>query len=171
MFTCTHWYIGFVASKISDYLTASTGVKVKFEAAIVPNWKDGRITLRNVVMSKRAETPLSEDPSLLLEHKGEDHSGQGHEHDDSHHHTPTHEEIDTNFTMFDVTIDQIDVTLSARRWLDGKGLIEDASIKGVRGVIGMFICLLYNSTPVSCAWTSYQFRVVAHTIFTLTTSL
>ncbi|KAF9123871.1 Mitochondrial distribution and morphology protein 31, mitochondrial precursor [Mortierella sp. 14UC] len=126
---------GFVASKISDYLTASTGVKVKFEAAIVPNWKDGRITLRNVVMSKRAETPLGEDPSSLLAHKGEDHSGHGHEHDDPHHHVPTYEEIDTNFTMFDVTIDQIDVTLSAKRWLDGKGLIEDASIKGVRGVI------------------------------------
>ncbi|KAF8944792.1 Mitochondrial distribution and morphology protein 31, mitochondrial precursor [Haplosporangium gracile] len=126
---------GFVASKISDYLTASTGVKVKFEAAIVPNWKDGRITLRNVVMSKRAETPLTEDESSSLVHKGEDHSGHGHEHDDSHPYIATEEEIDTNFTMFDVTIDQIDVTLSAKRWLDGKGLIEDASIKGVRGVI------------------------------------
>ncbi|KAF9924801.1 Mitochondrial distribution and morphology protein 31, mitochondrial precursor [Linnemannia zychae] len=126
---------GFVASKISDYMTASTGVKVKFEAAIVPNWKDGRITLRNVVMSKRAEQPLGVDPTSSLVHKGEDHSGHGHEHDDSHHGTPTEEEIDTNFTMFDLTIDQIDVTLSAKRWLDGKGLIEDASIKGIRGVI------------------------------------
>lgn len=126
---------GFVASKISDYLTASTGVEVKFEAAIVPNWKDGRITLRNVVMSKRAVAPLPEDESSSLAHKGEDHSGHGHEHDDSHPHVATEEEVDTNFTMFDVTIDQIDVTLSAKRWLDGKGLIEDASIKGVRGVI------------------------------------
>ncbi|KAG0294785.1 Mitochondrial distribution and morphology protein 31, mitochondrial precursor [Linnemannia gamsii] len=126
---------GFVASKISDYLTASTGVKVKFEAAIVPNWKDGRITLRNVVMSKRADIPATDDESSSLIHKGEDHSGHGHEHDDSHPHIPTEEEVDTNFTMFDVTIDQIDVTLSAKRWLDGKGLIEDASIKGVRGVI------------------------------------
>ncbi|GJJ78428.1 mitochondrial distribution and morphology protein 31 [Entomortierella parvispora] len=123
---------GFVASKISDYLTASTGVKVKFEAAIVPNWKDGRITLRNVVMSKRAEEPS--DAQHLLSHKGEDHSGHGHEHDGEGDH-PSQEEIDTNFTMFDLTIDEIDVTLSARRWLDGKGLIEDASIKGVRGVI------------------------------------
>ncbi|KAF8937422.1 Mitochondrial distribution and morphology protein 31, mitochondrial precursor [Dissophora ornata] len=125
---------GFVASKISDYLTASTGVKVKFEAAIVPNWKDGRITLRNVVMSKRAEDPIS---SHLIGHKGEDHSGHGHEHDHDgvDHASITEEEIDTNFTMFDLTIDQIDVTLSAKQWLDGKGLIEDASIKGVRGVI------------------------------------
>lgn len=132
---------GFVASKISDYLTASTGVKVKFEAAIVPNWKDGRITLRNVVMSKRANILATDDESSLI-HKGEDHSGHGHEHDDSHPHIPTEEEVDTNFTMFDVTIDQIDVTLSAKRWLDGKGLIEDASIKGVRGVIGTCHCYI-----------------------------
>jgi len=124
--------LGFVASKISDYLTASTGVRVKFEAAIVPNWKDGRITLRNVVMSKRAEDPRE---TNTFEHKGEDHSGHGHEHDSGDHCTTT-EEVDTNFTMFDLTIDEIDVTLSAKRWLDGKGLIEDASIKGVRGVIG-----------------------------------
>ncbi|KAF9431781.1 Mitochondrial distribution and morphology protein 31, mitochondrial precursor [Entomortierella beljakovae] len=127
---------GFVAAKISDYLTASTGVKVKFEAAIVPNWKDGRITLRNVVMSKRAVSPVN-NPHLV--HNGEDHLGHRHEHDNDHdsdHRAQmTEEEVDTNFTMFDLTIDQIDVTLSAKRWLDGKGLIEDACIKGLRGVI------------------------------------
>lgn len=150
----TLMYQGFVASKISDYLTASTGVKVKFEAAIVPNWKDGRITLRNVVMSKRAEEPKS---SHLLSHKGEDHSGHGHEHDHDHDHDSdgiehrdvSEEEVDTNFTMFDLTIDQIDVTLSAKRWLDGKGLVEDASIKGVRGVIGIahfHFCGLFQCT-------------------------
>ncbi|KAG0302020.1 Mitochondrial distribution and morphology protein 31, mitochondrial precursor [Dissophora globulifera] len=122
---------GFVASKISDYLTASTGVKVKFEAAIAPNWKDGRITLRNVVMSKRVDEHSG---GATAGHKGEDHSGHGHEHDQDHV-AVTEEEVDTNFTMFDLTIDQIDVTLSAKRWLDGKGLIEDASIKGVRGVV------------------------------------
>ncbi|KAI1312217.1 Mitochondrial distribution and morphology protein 31, mitochondrial precursor [Mortierella claussenii] len=130
---------GFVASQISNYLTDSTGVKVKFEAAIVPNWKDGRITLRNVVMSKRAEQPNKDRLSV---HKGEDHSGHGHEYDhdagaedNRHAGSADSDEVDTNFTMFDLTIDQIDVTLSAKRWLDGKGLIEDASIKGVRGVI------------------------------------
>ncbi|KAG0231153.1 Mitochondrial distribution and morphology protein 31, mitochondrial precursor [Actinomortierella wolfii] len=124
---------GFVASKISDYLTASTGVKVKFDSAIVPNWKDGKITLRNVVMTKRAIDPATGEPMRDHEHHvGEDHSGHGHEHDVSN---MTEEEIDTNFTMFDLTIDEINVTLSAKRWLDGKGLIQDASIKGVRGVI------------------------------------
>ncbi|KAF9976600.1 Mitochondrial distribution and morphology protein 31, mitochondrial precursor [Actinomortierella ambigua] len=124
---------GFVAAKISDYLTASTGVKVKFDSAIAPNWKDGKITLRNVVMTKRAIDPSTGEPIRdQAVHVGEDHSGHGHEHDIS---DMTEEEIDTNFTMFDLTIDEIHVTLSAKRWLDGKGLIQDASIKGVRGVV------------------------------------
>ncbi|KAF9157915.1 Mitochondrial distribution and morphology protein 31, mitochondrial precursor [Actinomortierella ambigua] len=124
---------GFVAAKISDYLTASTGVKVKFDSAIVPNWKDGKITLQNVVMTKRAVDPTTGEPIRDQNvHVGEDHSGHGHEHDT---HDLTEEEIDTNFTMFDLTIDEIHVTLSAKRWLDGKGLIQDASIKGIRGVV------------------------------------
>jgi distribution and morphology protein 31 len=41
-----------------------------------------------------------------------------------------------NYTMYDINIDEVDVTLSLWRWLDGKGLIKDASVKGVRGVIG-----------------------------------
>lgn len=42
----------------------------------------------------------------------------------------------TNYTMFDLNVDSIDVTLSISRWFDGKGLIEDAVVKGVRGIIG-----------------------------------
>jgi distribution and morphology protein 31 len=41
-----------------------------------------------------------------------------------------------NYTMYDINIDEVDVTLSFMRWLDGKGLVKDASVKGVRGVIG-----------------------------------
>ena len=41
-----------------------------------------------------------------------------------------------NHTQLDIMIDSIDVTLSLWRWLDGKGLVEDAVIKGVRGVLG-----------------------------------
>ena len=45
-------------------------------------------------------------------------------------------EKDYNMTMFDLNIDSVDVTLSLKRWLDGKGLVEDAVVRGVRGVIG-----------------------------------
>ena len=46
-------------------------------------------------------------------------------------------EADYNMTMFDLNIDSVDVTLSLKRWLDGKGLVEDAVVRGVRGVIGL----------------------------------
>lgn len=37
--------------------------------------------------------------------------------------------------MFDINLDEVEVTLSILRWLDGKGLIANAKVKGVRGVI------------------------------------
>lgn len=37
--------------------------------------------------------------------------------------------------MFDLNFDEVEVTLSLRRWLDGKGLVKDAKVKGVRGVM------------------------------------
>ena len=45
--------------------------------------------------------------------------------------------------MFDLNVDSIDVTLSLWRWLDGKGLVKDAVIKGVRGVLGMLFFIWY----------------------------
>jgi distribution and morphology protein 31 len=55
-------------------------------------------------------------------------------------------EQDTNYAMFDLNVDSIDVTLSLTRWLDGKGLVADAVVKGVRGVLGLFLLLLIYST-------------------------
>jgi distribution and morphology protein 31 len=46
------------------------------------------------------------------------------------------EDINNNFSMFDLNVDSIDVKLSFRKWLDGKGLVEDAVVNGVRGIIG-----------------------------------
>jgi distribution and morphology protein 31 len=40
--------------------------------------------------------------------------------------------------MFDLNLEEVEVTLSFMRWLDGKGLVRDAKLKGVRGVIGEF---------------------------------
>lgn len=40
-----------------------------------------------------------------------------------------------NYTMFDVNLDEVEVSLSFMQWLDGKGLVKDAKIKGVRGVV------------------------------------
>lgn len=42
---------------------------------------------------------------------------------------------DTNYTQFDVTIDTVNVTLSFTKWFNGKGLLHDVEVKGVRGVV------------------------------------
>jgi distribution and morphology protein 31 len=38
----------FVALKLSKYLTDEMGIKVTFETAIIPIWKDGKIRFKNV---------------------------------------------------------------------------------------------------------------------------
>lgn len=45
------------------------------------------------------------------------------------------EEEDTNYTQFDVTIATVNVTLSFVKWWNGKGLLRDVEVKGVRGVV------------------------------------
>ncbi|KAJ8608372.1 hypothetical protein MRB53_039712 [Persea americana] len=42
-----------LATIVGSYLTRSIGVKIVFENAIVPNWRDGVITFKNVFISRR----------------------------------------------------------------------------------------------------------------------
>lgn len=48
--------------------------------------------------------------------------------------TPSDEE-DTNYTQFDVSIETVNVTLSFTKWINGKGLLRDVEVRGIRGVI------------------------------------
>ncbi|THH00756.1 hypothetical protein EW026_g1821 [Hermanssonia centrifuga] len=131
-----------VARAISDYLTSETGITIFFESAIVPKWKDSRISFKNVYITRRPDAAAR----LLADKNTAHHAARGY--DVSNH--PSNHEIsdeddeptkgnlhseDTNYSMFDLTVDSIDVTLSLARWLEGKGLIADAVVKGVRGVL------------------------------------
>lgn len=130
----------YVARWISDYLTSAAGVTVIFESAIVPQWGASTITFRNVYVSRRPQgsiqdgeaphptktstaTPPSPVPSLSSDVPP-----------DTYLDPPRAAEGD-NYTMFDINFDEVEVTLSLRRWLDGKGLVKDAKVKGVRGVM------------------------------------
>jgi distribution and morphology protein 31 len=60
-------YIETLARWIGDYLTHSAGVKVVFESAVVPKWKDGVITFHNVFVSRRpgqGKTKVSKGSSM-----------------------------------------------------------------------------------------------------------
>jgi len=131
----------YIAHALSDYLTAETGAKIIFESAIVPKWKDSRISFKNVYVVRRPnfarDKPQSEAQATAIGYDISNHPlvhGSGEEEEEPH--LPDLSEEDTSYTQFDLTVDSIDVTLSLWRWLDGKGLVEDAVIKGVRGVLG-----------------------------------
>ncbi|KAL2864551.1 mitochondrial distribution and morphology protein [Aspergillus lucknowensis] len=128
-----------LAGWVGNYLTRSSGVKVVFESAIVPKWRGGVITFKNVFVSRRpgqgtghvskgspktaaaaaAAAALSDQPSAEL----------------SDQRIPSEDEEDTNYTQFDLSIETVNVTLSFTRWLNGKGLLRDVEVQGVRGVV------------------------------------
>ncbi|KAF8502117.1 mitochondrial distribution and morphology protein-domain-containing protein [Russula emetica] len=133
----------YVARAISDYLTSETGVTIIFESAIVPKWKDSRISFKNVYITRRPKNDTNKLDktgrgvyAVALGYDVSNHPANhtiDDEEDDSVKYQ--HSDEDIKWSMFDLSVDSIDVTLSLWRWLDGKGLVEDAVVKGVRGVL------------------------------------
>lgn len=118
---------------MGDYLTSAAGIKVVFESAIVPKWKNGVITFHNVFVSRRpgqGKSKVSKGSSVTAaataaaERKA-DLAARGEE----------EEEEDTNYTQFDLTISTVNVTLSFAKWWNGKGILQNVEVKGVRGVV------------------------------------
>ncbi|KAI1279114.1 mitochondrial distribution and morphology proteins-domain-containing protein [Xylaria sp. FL0933] len=120
-----------LARWIGDYLTESAGLTVIFESAIVPRWKDGVISFRNVFVSRRpgqikssvSKGSSSNAAAVAAAERGSDKE------------PPAVEVDDGNYTQFDVTLNTVNVTLSFVKWWNGKGLLKDVEIKGVRGVV------------------------------------
>lgn len=120
-----------LARKLGDYLTGHTGVTVVFENAIVPKWGiaggGSKILFKNVYISRGpTKAELGVLPLLMEEEEEEE---------------ETEEEIEerermAKWTHFHLSIDSVEVSLSLRRWLDGKGLVKEATVTGVRGVVG-----------------------------------
>ncbi|TQB71670.1 Mitochondrial distribution and morphology protein 31, mitochondrial precursor [Monascus purpureus] len=128
-----------LAGWVGNYLTKSSGVKVVFESAIVPKWKNGVITFKNVFVSRRPgqgagnvskgsskTAAAAAAAAALSDQPARDASGQR---------SASDEEEDTNYTQFDLSIDSVNVTLSFTKWINGKGLLRDVEVKGIRGVV------------------------------------
>jgi len=119
-----------LAKWIGDYLTQSAGLTVVFESAIVPKWKDGVITFRNVFVSRRPGQSKSSVKKGSSNAAAEAAAARKAGHDSA-----LAEEDDGNYTQFDMTINTVNVTLSFVKWWNGKGLLKDVEVKGVRGVM------------------------------------
>ncbi|KAJ5582741.1 hypothetical protein N7535_001361 [Penicillium sp. DV-2018c] len=123
-----------LAGWVGNYLTKSSGVKVVFESAIVPKWKDGVITFKNVFVSRRpgqgtghVSKGSSKSAAAAAAARGETGSEDAL--------VVSDEEEDTNYTQFDLSIETVNVTLSFTKWLNGKGPLHDVEVKGIRGVV------------------------------------
>jgi distribution and morphology protein 31 len=122
-----------LAKWIGNQLTQSSGIKVVFESAVVPKWKDGVISFHKVFISRRpgqgkaqvskgSQTSAAAAAAAIAQKESEI-TG------------PAVEEEDTNYSQFDISMDTVNVTLSFSKWFNGKGLLKDVEIKGVRGVV------------------------------------
>ncbi|KAJ5774635.1 hypothetical protein N7457_009531 [Penicillium paradoxum] len=123
-----------LAGWVGNYLTKSSGVKVVFESAIVPKWRNGVITFKNVFVSKRpgqgtghVSKGSSKSAAAAAAARGE--TGL----EDTQ--VVADEEEDTNYTQFDLSIETVNVTLSFTKWLNGQGPLHDVEVKGIRGVV------------------------------------
>ena len=123
-----------LARWVGNYITKSSGIRVVFESAIVPKWKDGVITFKNVFVSRRPGQGAgdvvkgsSKTAAATAAAAAAVDPAQGHDSSDA--------EEDTNYTQFDVSIDAVNVTLSFAKWFNGKGLLRDVEVKGIRGVV------------------------------------
>ncbi len=128
-------YTETLARWVGDYLTHSAGVKVVFESAIVPRWKDGVITFHNVFVSRRpgqGKTKVRKGSSITAAAAAAAERQAELEGRDK---VEEEEPEDTNYTQFDLTIATVNVTLSFVKWWNGKGLLRDVEVSGVRGVV------------------------------------
>jgi distribution and morphology protein 31 len=127
----THLNLETLARWIGNYLTQSSGIQVIFESAVVPKWKDGVISFQNVFVSRRPgrgkakviKGSQSEAAAAAAAAATGERLEAGEDEDDG------------NYTQFDVSMDTVNVTLSFAKWFNGKGLLRDVEIKGVRGVV------------------------------------
>lgn len=114
----------FLATTVANIVTKETGLHVVFEEAIVPDWKQGSITLRKVFVSRRPG--VHEKPKI---------GSQATAKQEARTHQAASVSDDGNYTQFDITIDSVAVTLSFNRWMAGKGILKTVELHGVRGVV------------------------------------
>lgn len=129
-----------IAGWIGNYLTKSSGLKVVFESAVVPTWSEGVISFNKVFVSRRPQTDKRQRAvtkgssttaaaaAAVSAQAGKDKHKDGQAAD-------AEAEDDGNYSQFDVTIDNVQVSLSFAKWFNGKGLLQNVSVTGVRGVI------------------------------------
>ncbi|KAI3402440.2 MDM31 [Candida oxycetoniae] len=131
----------FVAKTLGEFITKNSNMTVTFESAIVPGWSDGKISFRKCFVSRRPKkikkfskgSQQEAYEKSLKKHEEEEHRhGHGHGLLEGEQYLF---EDDGNYTQFDLTIEEVNISLSFNKWVNGTGMIETMEIKGLRGVV------------------------------------
>ncbi|KAH3671235.1 hypothetical protein WICMUC_004752 [Wickerhamomyces mucosus] len=118
-----------VAKMLGNFLTKNSNMTVIFESAIVPDWRDGKISFNKCFLSRRPknrrknvfEKGLQADAIANAIQRGE---------------SPDDEPYDDgNYTQFDLTIDQVNVSLSFSKFVNGRGILDEVEVHGLRGIV------------------------------------
>ncbi|GMF02601.1 unnamed protein product [Ambrosiozyma monospora] len=89
-------------------------------------WKDSKIQFKNCFVSRRPRN------QQFFKKRGDDTTNQL-KLDEVN--KDNIEFDDGNYTQFDLTIEEVNISLSFSKWLSGKGIIKECSIKGLRGLV------------------------------------
>lgn len=114
-----------LARWVGNYLTKSTGINVVFESAIVPKWRSGVIKFENVFVSRR---PGQTDGVGVNKRRQESTGMEARA-------AKADGNEDTNYTQFDLSINEVLVTLSFAKWFNSKGILQNVEVRGMRGVV------------------------------------
>lgn len=118
----------FVARKMGEFITKNSNLTVTFESAVVPGWSDGRISFRKCFVSRRPKLSTK----FTKGSQAEAYAASVHGSND----TPEDEVYDDgNYTQYDLTIEEVNLSLSFNKWVNGTGMVENLEIKGLRGVV------------------------------------
>jgi distribution and morphology protein 31 len=120
-------------NKVGRYLTNTTAATVVFESA-TPNWKDNKIRLNKVhvvsmprsIQKEFIEGAQEKDPIVV---QGDLLAGVELDEDEKDRKNLK------GMPWFDLTIDTVEVELSLVRLMEGKGIVKNADVKGVRGIL------------------------------------
>ncbi|KAK6460602.1 mitochondrial distribution and morphology protein 31, mitochondrial precursor [Scheffersomyces coipomensis] len=119
----------FVARKLGEFITKNSNLTVTFEHAIVPGWSDGKISFRKCFVSRR---PTSK-KKFIKGSQAEAYAASLHNHREDE--KEEEFEDDGNYTQYDLTMEEVNVTLSFNKWVNGTGIVETIEVKGMRGVV------------------------------------
>lgn len=117
----------FLATKLGEFITKNSNLTVTFEHAIVPGWSDGKISFKKCFVSRRPKLSRR----FLKGSQAEAFAKSMEQSDRIEEETVD----DGNYTQFDLTMEEVNISLSFSKWMNGTGIIDTMEIKGLRGVV------------------------------------